>query len=115
MIDLDTSGNIVLQHRLHDTIDLVVGQLLKRGGLFQYDSALAQRLPDAKHTTPIKLPWLEAHLKEHFQFFENGKPVDLPPSLARWVMQRWQEFPEYRYESTNPKRRHRSVLHNKET
>jgi hypothetical protein len=109
---------IIIERRLHDIINSVVAELLSHGGLYSYDSALAYRLPNAKHSTPVKLPWLQAYLKERFQFLEllTGKPVDMPPSLARFVMQRWQKFPEFRFVSTNPtRRRHRSALHNKET
>jgi hypothetical protein len=107
--------NIAIQRRLHDTINAVVAVLLKRGGLFQYDSALARRLPDGNHATLVKLPWLEEYLKERFQFLEleSGKPVDLPPSLVKFVLARWNQFPDFRYEPNNSTRRRRSRALNK--
>jgi hypothetical protein len=114
MTDSDLSS-IVLQHRLHDSINLVVAELLKRGGLFQYDSALARQLPNGKHATAVTLIWLESYIRERFQFLEleSGDPVDLPPSLAKFVLARWNQFPTFRYEPTNPTRRRQSRALNK--
>lgn len=83
--DFDGRSTIVIERRLHDSVNSVVAALLERGDLFQFDSALAVRSPDGKRPIIVTLPWLESHLREQFRFLDRGKP-----SLARFVMQRWQ-------------------------
>jgi hypothetical protein len=62
--------------------------------------------------TPVKLSWLEGYLKEHFRFLEmeSGSVIDPPSSLARFVAARWNQFPEYRYASSNPKHHRRKSI-----
>jgi hypothetical protein len=100
---------IVVERRLHDTVNSVVAALLESGQLLQYDGTLAIRLPDSKHPTKITLPWLQSHLARTFQFVEHGEPVELPPTLARFVLQRWEQFPEVVKLPVwdDPKRKHR--------
>ena len=92
----DSRSRIEIAMRLHDTINSVVAELLAHGGLYQYDSALARRLPSGKHTTAVTLPWLTEHLREHFLFIQNGEPRELPLSFVACVLRRWNEFPEHR-------------------
>jgi hypothetical protein len=100
--------NIRIQHRLHDSVNLVVAQLLERRIFLQLDNALAHKLPDAKRATPVSLPWMEAYLRKHFRFpeIERGAVVEMPAKLAHFVLARWNQFPEVRYvEPSHSKRR----------
>ena len=100
----DSRCTINIKYRLHDTVDAVVAVLLENRGFYNYDSALARRVE--KHTTPVTLHWLTEYLREHFVFIQNGEARELPLSLAKFILARWNEFPEYRYEApTKPKRR----------
>ena len=100
----DTRTRIEIQLRIHDSVNLVVARLLENRGFHSYDSALARRVE--KHTTPVTLHWLTEYLREHFVFIQNGEARELPLSLAKFILARWNEFPEYRYEApTKPKRR----------
>jgi hypothetical protein len=105
----DTRTRIEIQLGIHDSVNLVVARLLENRGFHSYDSALARRVE--KHTTPVTLHWLTEYIREHFVFIQNGEARELPLSLAKFILARWNEFPEYRYEPSNPtRRRHRSVL-----
>jgi hypothetical protein len=84
----DQAGRIIIKlgPRLHDTVNSVVRVLLKHGELVQYDGGLAIQSAGAKHPTRISLEWLQQHRRERFK--------DLPPTLAKYVMARWGQFPE---------------------
>jgi hypothetical protein len=99
----DTRTRIEIQLRIHDSVNLVVARLLENRGFHSYDSALARGVE--KHTTPVTLHWLTEYLREHFVFIQNGEARELPLSLAKCILARWNEFPEYRYEPSNPTRR----------
>ena len=108
MTDLkpDTRTRVVIAHRLHDTVNLVVSRLLENRGFYQYNNALARRVE--KGTTPVTLQWLETYLREHFVFIENGEARSLPLSLATFVLRRSNDFPNWFVsEPTNQQRKHR--------
>ena len=109
MTDLkpDARTRVVIAHRLHDTVNLVVSRLLENRGFYQYNNALARRVE--KGTTPVTLQWLETYLREHFVFMiENGEARSLPLSLATFVLRRSNDFPNWFVsEPTNQQRKHR--------
>jgi translation elongation factor EF-4 len=78
--DHDSRSTIVIERRLHDTVNAVVRQIRKIDGLVQYDSRLAFRLPDAKRPTIVTQQWLENHLRTKFQFVSAGTVVELTTS-----------------------------------
>ena len=80
--------------RVHDRVNGVVAELLERGELFQFEGALVRRkTPGAQQIVVATEIWLDAHLRQRFQFLKNGETVEQPASLARFVAARWREFP----------------------
>jgi hypothetical protein len=100
---------IKLGPRIHDSIEAVVAILVSRGELVQFDGNLAHRSAGKRQPTVISLPWLQSHLARTFQFVEQGKPVDLPPALARFILRRFEAFPEFFRSPAydDPRRKHR--------
>jgi hypothetical protein len=90
----DDRDTIVVAMRVSDTLEAVVVAALEQGELLQFDSALAYRSVDGKRPTKVSLPWLQAHLRERFQFTERGKVVD-PPWLAKFLLKQWGRFPDF--------------------
>ena len=104
---MESCTPILIERRLHDTVNSVVAVLLERRIFLQLDNGLAHKLPDAKRPTPVKLPWLENYLRRNFMFLESetGKPVGMPTMLAKFVAARWNQFPEQKYvEPTHSKK-----------
>ena len=102
---------VTLGPRFADTLSAVITVLRERGELVQFDGTLAIRLPDSKHPTTISLSWLQSHLARTFQFVDQGKPAELPPALAKFVLRQWAAFPEVIKLAVydDPKRKHRPL------
>src|ERR1700677_874204 len=96
--NFDGRSTIVIE-RVHDTLEAVIAVLLDRGEIFQYDSTLAVKSENGKRPIKVSPPWLQGHLREQFQFMERGKVVDCPPWLVKFVMKRWAQFPDFRFEA----------------